>query len=100
MSTPQLELAIDLAQGNIEQRTTAMDRLVRDQDIDPIPWLVWMAEQSDIKVRRKAVSLLALMSNPNAIHTLRMLKLREPDSAIAEQISQVLLAFGSTTNNH
>lgn len=100
MSTPQLELAIDLAQGNIEQRTTAMDRLVRDQDIDPIPWLVWMAEQSDIKVRRKAVSLLALMSNPNAIHTLRMLKLREPDSAIAEQISQVLLAFGSTNNNH
>jgi hypothetical protein len=40
------------------------------------------------------------MSNPNAIHTLRKLKLREPDSAIVEQISQVLLAFGSTTNNH
>jgi hypothetical protein len=100
MSAPQLELAIDLAQGNIEQRTMAMDRLVRDQDIDPIPWLVWMAEQSDIKVRRKAVSLLALMSNPNAIHTLHMLKLREPDSAIVEQISQVLLASGSTTNNH
>lgn len=100
MSTPQLELAIDLAQGNIEQRTMAMDRLVQDQDVDPIPWLVWMAEQSDIKVRRKAVSLLALMSNPNAIHTLRMLELREPDSTIVEQISQVLLAFGSTTNNH
>ena len=100
MSTPQLELAIDLAQGNIEQRTMAMDRLVRDQDIDPIPWLVWMAEQSDIQVRRKAVSLLGLTSNPNAIHTLRMLELREPDSAIVEQISQVLLAFGSTTNNH
>ncbi len=100
MSTPQLELAIDLAQGNIEQRTMAMDRLVRDQDIDPIPWLVWMAEQSEIQVRRKAVSLLGLMSNPNAIHTLRMLELREPDSAIVEQISQVLLAFGSTTNNH
>lgn len=100
MSAPQLELAIDLAQGNIEQRTMAMDRLVRDQDIDPIPWLVWMAEQSDIQVRRKAVSLLGLMSNPNAIHTLRMLELREPDSAIVEQISQVLLAFGSTTNNH
>lgn len=100
MSAPQLELAIDLAQGNIEQRTMAMDRLVRDQDIDPIPWLVWMAEQSDIKVRRKAVSLLSLMSSPNAIHTLHMLKLREPDSAIVEQISQVLLASGSTTDNH
>jgi hypothetical protein len=100
MSAPQLELAIDLAQGNIEQRTMAMDRLVQDQDVDPIPWLVWMAEQSDIQVRRKAVSLLGLMSNPNAIHTLRMLEMREPDSAIVEQISQVLLAFGSTTNNH
>ena len=100
MSTPQLELAIDLAQGNLEQRTTAMDLLVRDQDIDPIPWLVWMAEQSDIKVRRKAVSLLGLMSNPNALQTLHMLKLREPDSAIVEQISQVLLASGITTDNH
>jgi len=100
MSTPQLELAIDLAQGNIEQRTMAMDRLVGDQDVDPIPWLVWMAEQSDIQVRRKAVSLLSLMPNPNAIQTLHMLKLREPDSAIVEQISQVLLASGSTTDNH
>jgi hypothetical protein len=100
MSAPQLELAIDLAQGNIEQRTMAMDRLVGDQDVDPIPWLVWMAEQSDIQVRRKAVSLLSLMPNPNAIQTLHMLKLREPDSAIVEQISQVLLASGSTTDNH
>ncbi len=99
MTTPQLELAIDLAQGNIEQRMMAMDRLVRDQDLDPIPWLIWMAEQSDLNVRRKAVSLLGSVSNPNAIQTLRRLKLREPDSAIVEQISQVLLAFGKTDNS-
>jgi hypothetical protein len=101
LSRPQLEMAIDLAQGDADRRLTLMDQLVRIQDpeFDSIPWLVWMAENADAKVRRKAVALLGSMSNQDAVRNLRLLKLREPDSAIADQISQVLLASGSAANS-
>ncbi len=98
MTPSHLEMAIDLAQGNVEQRLMAMDTIARDPSFhDRIPWLVWMAESADRNVRRRAVALLGSMTDPEAMRKLRILQSREPDSTIADQISQVLLASGTAS---
>ena len=98
MARPQLEIAVALAQGDAQARSEAMDQLVRDTSFDSVPWLVWMAEQADPKVRRKAIAMLGSMSSPEAMRKLRLLKQRESDSSIADQINQVLLAAGTPSN--
>jgi len=97
MTQPQLEIAISLAQGDVEQRLKAMDLIIRDPTLNAIPWLVWMAESADRSVRRRAIVLLGSMTDPDARRKLRILQAREPDSAIADQISQVLLASGTAS---
>jgi hypothetical protein len=100
MRPPQLEIAVALAQGNVEQRLSAMDTIARDPKFeDSIKWLVWMADSADLSVRRRAVVLLGSMTNPEAMRKLRILLSREPDSAIADQINQVLLASGTASNS-
>jgi len=98
MNRSQLEIAVALAQGDAQARSDAMDQLVRDTSFDSVPWLVWMAEQADPKVRRKAIAMLGSMSSPEAMRKLRLLKQRESDSSIADQINQVLLATGTPSN--
>ncbi len=100
MTPSHLEMAIELAQGNVEQRLKAMETIARDPSFhDRIPWLVWMAESADRNVRRRAVALLGSMTDPVAMRKLRILQSREPDSTIADQISQVLLASGAASNS-
>ena len=100
MRPPQLEIAVALAQGDIEQRLKAMDAIARDPKFeDSIKWLVWMADSADLDVRRRAVVLLGSMTNPEAMRKLRLLLSREPDSVIADQINQVLLASGTASKS-
>lgn len=99
MTNQQLEIAVALAQGDVQARSEAMDQLVRDANFDTVPWLVWMAEQADPKVRRKAIAMLGSMSSTEAMRKLRLLKIRESDSSIADQINQVLLATGTPSSN-
>jgi len=98
-SQSTLELAIVLAQGETEERLRAMETIARDAKIDAIPWLVWMAGNADRSVRRRAISLLGSMTNPDALRKLRVLQSREPDSAIFDQIDRVLLASGSASKS-
>ncbi len=99
MTTSQLEIAMTLAQGDVEQRLKALEAIAKDPDFDAIPWLAWMAGGADRTVRLRAVVLLGSMTNPDAIRKLRILKSREPDGAVAEKISQVLLASGTASNS-
>lgn len=99
MTTSQLEIAMTLAQGDVEQRLKALETIAKDPDFDAIPWLAWMAAGADRTVRLRAVVLLGSMTNPDAIRKLRILKSREPDGAVAEKISQVLLASGTAFNS-
>ncbi len=111
MRPKQLEIAVALAQGDVEQRLKAMDAIARDPKFeDSIKWLVWMADSADLDVRRRAdsadldvrrraVVLLGSMTNPEAMRKLRLLLSREPDSVIADQINQVLLASGTASKS-
>ena len=99
MTPPQLEIAVALAQGDVEQRLKAMEIIARDPNFeDSIKWLEWMGASADRNVRRRAIVLLGSMAHPDAMHKLRILLSRESDSAIADQITQVLLASGTASN--
>ncbi|MCY2983485.1 MAG: hypothetical protein NTY15_07575 [Planctomycetota bacterium] len=98
MTPAQLDVAVSLAQGDIEQRLQSMETIAKDSNFpSPITWLVWMAENADRNVRRRAVVLLGSMTDSDARRKLRILQSKEPDSAIADQISQVLLASGTAS---
>lgn len=99
LSPSHLEMALTLAQGDSSKRIAEMERIARDPNINPIPWLTWMAERADRDVRQKAVVLLGSMSHEDAQRSLRMLKMRESDSSIADKISQALLASGPPVNS-
>lgn len=100
MTPSQLEIAVGLAQGDVEQRLKAMETIARDPNFeDSIKWLDWMATSADRNVRRRAVALLGSMAHPDVMRKLRILLSREPDSAIADQITQVLLASGTASNS-
>ena len=98
MTPAQLDIAVSLAQGDIEQRLQSMETLAKDSNFpSPITWLVWMAENADRDVRGRAVALLGSMTDSDARRKLRILLPKEPDSSIAEQINQVLLASGTAS---
>lgn len=95
-----LELGLELARGSVAERLQAMDQLVRVAGLNPVPWLVWMAESSDREVRLRAVSLLGATADEEALQKLRQLKKKESDNRVAEQINQVLVAADSARSNH
>ncbi len=98
MTPAQLDVAVAMAQGDVEQRLKSMETIAKDSNFpSPITWLVWMAENADRNVRRRAVVLLGSMTDSDARRKLRILQSKEPDSAIADQISQVLLASGTAS---
>jgi len=100
MTPPQLEIAVGLAQGDVEQRLKAMETIARDPNFeDSIKWLDWMAASADRNVRRRAIALLGSMAHPDVMRKLRILLSREADSAIADQITQVLLASGTASKS-
>ncbi len=90
-----IEIAIELARGTSTERLLAMDRLVHDGDLNPVPWLTWMANTADRTSRQRAISLLGSVGDEDAMRSLRMIKQREADDSIVTQITQVLLAAGS-----
>jgi hypothetical protein len=95
LSSQELDLAVELAQGTPEQRIQAMERLARDSQLDPLPWLAWMGSEADREVRFKAVSLLGSINNDDSRLRLRMLHGRERDAEISRHIQSALLASGS-----
>jgi hypothetical protein len=98
MTPSQLDVAVSLAHGDAEERLRAMESIAKDSNFPyPITWLVWMAENADRNVRRRAVVLLGSMTDSDARRKLRILQYRESDSAIADLISQVLLASGTAS---
>jgi len=95
LSPKELDLAVELAQGTPERRIQAMEGLVRDSHVNPIPWLAWMGSEADRDVRFKAVSLLGSINNDDARLRLRMMHSRERDVEISRHIQCALLASGS-----
>lgn len=92
----RLDVAVELAQGTTEQKMASMERLIRS-GAQPIPWLLWMAEDGDRDVRWYAVNQLASFADPNVYSELRLLWNRENDKQIRDQLQRILVSTGSPT---
>lgn len=87
----KLELAMQFANGDEADRLARLEETAVRTDLDPRPWLVWMAEAGETSVRRKAVSLLSTMVDEDVRRGLRMQLNRERDEEIAQMIRRVLV---------
>lgn len=92
----QLALASDLATCSEARRLKLLHEIAANPQVNPRPWLLWMAEDAEPAVRRTAVSLLSSMVDPSVERALRQLLGRENDSAVVQTIQQVLMASANS----
>lgn len=95
----QLHLAIELASGRTEARIAALDKLVSEQSIAPLPWLVWMAEDEDRQIREHAIRLLASIPSEQARVKMRLLSSREKDARLRDLLRQSILSSGAVLSS-
>lgn len=92
MSDEKLALAFELATCSAARRLDLISQIARRGDMDPRPWLLWMAEDGEAEVRKLAASLLSSMVDANVERSLRVLLTRERDPAVEQTIRQALVA--------
>jgi hypothetical protein len=85
-----IEWAMDMARGTAEQRLAAMERILQDPKIHPVPWLVWMAESGDRDTKLRAIAMLGATADTEAVRRLRLIEQRESDPRVSAQIQQAL----------
>ncbi len=97
MTSERLALASRFAVGSSEEKLALMHDVVSGDEVNPRPWLMWMAEDRDPVVRRQAVSLLHSMVDDSVERELRELLFVESDPSVADTIRKVL-AMQSTSS--
>lgn len=90
-----LEIALELATSSEQRRLELVHHVATRGDLNPRPWLLWMAESGQTEVRRTAVSLIHSMVDPNVERELRGLLRRERDESVCQTIRQVLVAYAN-----
>jgi hypothetical protein len=90
MSDDKLVMAVQLAQGSSSERQQILQALVRRDDLDPRPWLLWMAEEGDVRSRIQAIGLLHPLIDGDVRRQMRLLLNRERDEEIAQAIRRLL----------
>ncbi|MGN6134999.1 MAG: hypothetical protein ACTHOU_10885 [Aureliella sp.] len=91
MSDDKLALAMKLATGSPSEREELLQSLAQRQDLDPRPWLLWMAADGQSQVRERAVGLLSPLLDNDVRRQLRLLLTTERDQRVAQTIRQVLV---------
>ncbi len=89
-SDDKLELAMALATGSELQRLELVDQIARRSDLDPRVWLLWMAKDGQVAVRRRCVTHLLTMSDREVSQELQLLLNRERDPQISQSIQRTL----------
>ena len=92
MDDRKLILATHLATGSAATRMQLVQEVASSSDLDPRPWLLWMAEDGEPEVRRLCASLLTSMMDQDVQRELRMLLNRERDVEVQNVMRQALVA--------
>jgi hypothetical protein len=87
-----------LATGDVDDRIRILDAVATNGNLDPRPWLMWMAQDGQPEVRKKSISILASMLDTTIQRQLRLLHNRERDEGVAETIRQVLVSTAARDN--
>lgn len=89
----RLALASQLATSPPLERIRLLQSIATDPNVEPRPWLLWMAEIGEVEVKQQAIGLLSSMAQDlNMQQDLRRLLAQESDESVAQAIRQVLFA--------
>jgi hypothetical protein len=89
LSNEEIRIANQLAAPQVEVRLGLLDSIVRRSDLDPRPWLLWLAEDSNREVRIRAVTALQAMNDTAVTSTLRKRLSVEDDPAVIALLRQL-----------
>lgn len=90
-----VHIAGTLAGGETEAKLLALDQLLSEPGVKATPWLMWMAEDGEPRVRRAAVERLASSGDPEVLRRVRLLLGRETDAAVRGAMQRVLISGGA-----
>jgi len=91
MSDDKMALAMKLSNGTSDERLRLLRETVVRDDLDPRPWLLWMAGDGDPQVREQAVGLLSPLLDTDVRRQLRLLLNKERDERVSQTIRRVLV---------
>jgi len=89
LSNEEIRIANQLAAPQVEVRLGLLDSIVRRSDLDPRPWLLWLAEDANREVRVRAVTALEAMNDTAVTATLRKRLSVEDDPTVIALLRQL-----------
>lgn len=90
LSNEEIRIANQLAAPQLEVRLGLLDSIVRRSDIDPRPWLLWLAEDTHRDVRLRAITALEAMNDSAVTATLRKRLTVEEDPTVIALLRQLI----------
>lgn len=89
LSNEEIRIANQLAASQVEVRLGLLDSIIRRSDLDPRPWLLWLAEDTSREVRFRAVTALQAMNDSAVTATLRKRLSVEDDPTVIALLRQL-----------
>jgi hypothetical protein len=90
LSNEEIRIANQLASPVIEVRMGLLDSVVHRTDIDPRPWLLWLAEDSHREIRLRAITTLATMKDTAVNQALQKRLAHEHDSTVIAHLRRAI----------
>ncbi len=90
LSNEEIRVANQLASPILDVRLGLLDSIANRTDVDPRPWLLWLAEDANREVRLRAISSLASMNDPAVKKALRGRLAAESDQTVAARIRRAV----------
>lgn len=90
VSNEEIRVANQLAAPHVEVRLGLVDAIVHRSDLDPRPWLLWLADDSSREVRLRAIGALSAMNDAVVVSELRKRMAKELDEEVLGVLRQVV----------
>ena len=90
LTNEEIRVANQLASPIVDVRLGLLESISHRSDIDPRPWLLWLAEDSNREVRMRSISLLATMNDAAVNQKLRLRLPHEHDPAVIAHLNRAL----------
>jgi len=87
MSNEEIRIANQLASRVVEVRLGLLESIANRTDVDPRPWLLWLAEDPSREVRMRAISALATMNDAAVKQALQKRLAHEHDPAVLARLN-------------
>jgi hypothetical protein len=92
LSNEEIRVANQLASPVVDVRLGLLESIVNRTDLDPRPWLLWLAEDPQREVRMRAVTTLATMNDASIRQSLQHRLTQEHDPTVIAHLKRVISA--------